>query len=69
MHTVLKDLNDEYQDKIDIYGVNIDDEHHLLELFTIKEIPTTLFIPMEGTLKLVGGIGKEKFKKINKRYF
>ncbi len=45
---VVESLADEYQGKIDIYKVNVDEEEELATRFGIRSIPTLLFIPKNG---------------------
>lgn len=45
---VIDELADEYQGKIDIYKINVDEEQELAEIFGIRTIPTLIFIPMQG---------------------
>lgn len=64
---ILEELADEYGDDIIIYKVNVDNEQELAGLFGIKNIPTFLFIPMEGTPSLMSGMmNKAKFENIIK---
>ncbi|MCQ2975923.1 MAG: thioredoxin [Bacteroidales bacterium] len=42
---VLEQLSIEYQDKLDIYKIDIDQEYELCELFNIRSVPTLLFCP------------------------
>ena len=45
---VLKQLQKEYGDKIQIYKINTDKEKELAATFGIRSLPTIVFIPMEG---------------------
>lgn len=70
LHPVLENLSTEYNGKVDIFEIDIDEEHELTEMFHIKSVPTLLFVPMEGQPQmLVGGIGKDKFKNIISEVF
>ena len=44
----IEELAQEYEGKVDIYKVNVDNEEELATLFSIRSVPTLLFIPMEG---------------------
>jgi thioredoxin len=60
---VLDELNNEYNGKINVYKVDVDDEFQLSEAFNIRSVPTIMFIPKNGQPKrLVGGTSKQKFK-------
>jgi len=48
LEPVLDELATEYDDKIDIYKVNTEDEMELAGAFGIMSLPTLLFIPTEG---------------------
>ena len=62
---VLKDLAEEYKDKIVIYKVNIDNERRLAEVFGISSIPALLFCPMEGKPTMSNGyLDKAKMKEM-----
>lgn len=61
---ILKELSEEYKDKIDVYKVDVDEQFELSEAFGIRSIPTILFIPKNGEpKKMIGGISKQNFKK------
>ena len=45
---VIETLSDEFEGKIDIYKVNVDQEEELAAAFNIRTIPTLIFIPMDG---------------------
>ncbi|AZQ65488.1 thioredoxin [Flammeovirga pectinis] len=52
---ILEELSEEYDDKIDIYKVDTEAEHELSAMFSIRSIPSLLFIPMEGIPKMQAG--------------
>lgn len=67
LHPILEDLSVEYEGKINIYNVDVDEQQDLSALFHIKSVPSILFIPMGGQPQmLTGGIGKDKFKTLIK---
>lgn len=43
-------------DQVYIYKVDVDQEPELANLFNIRSVPTLLFIPMEGKLKMHTGL-------------
>lgn len=52
---VIDELADEYEGKVDIYKVNVDDESDLAAMFNIRSVPSLLFIPMEGKPSMMQG--------------
>ena len=52
---VLEELAKEYNGKIDIYKVNVEDEEELASVFNIRSVPSILFIPMNGTPQMAQG--------------
>lgn len=62
---ILEELGTEYQDKVYIYKVNVDEEQELAAIFGIRSIPTMLFVPMEGQPQLAAGAAsKTEMKKV-----
>lgn len=62
---VLEELSVEYEGKVDIYKVNVDDEEELAALFGIRSVPTLFFLPMKGNpQKAAGALPKDQLKKI-----
>lgn len=45
---IVESLADEFEGKVDIYKVNVDQEEELAAAFNIRTIPTLIFIPMSG---------------------
>ena len=45
---IIETLSEEFEGKIDIYKVNVDQEEELAAAFNIRTIPTLIFIPMDG---------------------
>ena len=61
---VLEELSEEFDGKVDIYKVNVDDEPELAQAFGIQSIPSLLFVPMnEQPQMAMGALPKETFKK------
>jgi len=48
LEPILNELSTEYDEEIDIYKVNTEDEQELAAAFGVMSLPTLLFIPMEG---------------------
>lgn len=61
---VLEELNEEYKDKVNIYKINVDDQHELGTAFGIKSVPSLLFIPMDEEPQMAqGGMTKSTLEK------
>jgi len=62
---ILEELDKEYDGKIDIYKLDIEDELEIAQQFSVMSVPTLLFIPLEGKPALSPGApGKDKLKEI-----
>lgn len=62
---ILNELAQEYAGKVDFYKINVDNERSLATAFSIRSIPTLLFIPMSGKPTLMQGASpKAELKKI-----
>lgn len=62
---VLDELAEEYEGTIDIYKVNIDDEEELAEIFSIRSVPTLLFVPLQGNPKrAMGAMPKSELRNL-----
>lgn len=61
---ILEELKAEYNDKLEIYKVNTEEERELAAMFGIQSIPSLLFIPMEGQPQMaMGALPKETFRQ------
>ena len=61
---VLEELSVEYEGKVDIYKINVDEEEELASLFSIRSIPTLIFIEKNGTMhRSQGAMGKPQLKE------
>lgn len=61
---ILQELAAEYKDDIVIYKINVDKEKELAAAFSIRSIPTILFVPAEGIPQLAqGALPREEFVK------
>lgn len=61
---VIETLSDEFEGKIDIYKVNVDQEEELAAAFNIRTIPTLIFIPMDGKPEReVGGKSESELRE------
>ncbi len=64
---VIDELSKEYGGKIDIYKIDTQAEQELAASFGVMSIPSLLFIPLEGSPKMVtGGRSKEELKTLFK---
>ena len=61
---ILEEVSNEYEGKLDIYKVDVDEEEELSAAFGIRTIPTLLFISMDKNPHImVGGLPKNKLKE------
>ena len=61
---VLEEVSEEYAGKVDIYKINVDEEEELASLFSIRSIPTLIFIEKNGTMhRSQGAMGKPELKE------
>ena len=64
---VLEALAQDYNGKIDIYKVDVDQEQQLAAMFGIRSVPSLLFIPMDGKPTMqMGAMGRADFENIIK---
>ena len=62
---ILEDLSNEYDNKIDFYKVDVDEEYDLSKFFNIRSIPSILFIPVKGQpIMHMGAFPKSEIKKL-----
>lgn len=52
---VLEEISEEYQGKIDVYKIDIDEEAELASIFNIRSVPTLIFAPMQGDPQMAQG--------------
>ena len=59
---VLEELATEYEGKINVLKLNVDENQEVAGAFGIRNIPSVLFVPMEGQPQMsVGALPKEGF--------
>lgn len=64
MAPVLEELAAEYGQEIYIYKIDVDKEKELAALFAVRNLPSFLFIPIDGPLQMaMGVIPKPEMKK------
>ena len=60
---ILDAAADEYEGKVDVYKINVDQEEELSAVFGVQTIPTLIFVPKEGQPKrMVGGLPASALK-------
>jgi thioredoxin len=61
---ILEELSKEYEGKIEIFKVDVDDEHEISAAFGIRSIPSVLFAPLnEDPQMMAGALPKKMFVK------
>ncbi len=62
---IMEKFSEEYAGKAKFYKVDTEKEQQLAAMFGIRSIPSILFIPKEGTPKmLVGALPEADFRKV-----
>jgi len=62
---IMEKLAEEYDGKLLVYKVNVDQEKELAAAFQVKSIPMVLFIPLEGQPAMqVGALPEEGYRKV-----
>ena len=62
---ILEELDKDYDGKIDIYKMDIEEELEVAQQFSVMSVPTLLFIPLEGKPVLSPGApSKDALKEI-----
>ena len=60
---IVDEVAEEYDGKVDIYKVNVDDEQEIAAHFNIRSIPTLIYIPLNDRPTIVpGGTSKAQLK-------
>ena len=66
---IMEKLAEEYDGRLVVYKINVDQEKELASAFQAKSIPMVLFIPLEGQpMKQVGAMPEESYRKIVEEY-
>lgn len=60
---VIEELATEYEGKVDIYKMNVDENRQTAAAFNIMSIPTLIFFKGGETVKVTGGAAKSVIKK------
>ena len=62
---IMEKMAEEYDGRLLVYKVNVDQERELATAFQVKSIPMVLFIPMEGQpMMQVGAMQESEYKKV-----
>jgi thioredoxin len=62
---IMEKLATEYDGKLLVYKINVDQEKDLASAFQVKSIPMVLFIPLEGQpMMQVGAMQEAEYKKV-----
>ena len=62
---IMEKLAEEYDGRLLVYKVNVDQEKELAAAFQVKSIPMVLFIPLEGQpMMQVGALPEEGYRKV-----
>ena len=62
---IMEKIAKEYDGMLIIYKIDVDKEPKLASTFSVRSIPTVLFIPKEGQpMKQVGALGEQEYKQI-----
>lgn len=65
MTRTIEELPSEFENKLDIYDVDVDEEHELSEKYNIRSVPSMLFIPINEEPKMItGSMSRENLLKI-----
>lgn len=62
---VMEELSEEYEGKMNVYKINLDENSHLAQVLNIQSIPSILFIPDTGEAPqmAVGSVPKDDIKE------
>ena len=62
---IMERIAKEYDGMLIVYKIDVDKEPKLASTFSVRSIPTVLFIPMEGQpMKQVGALSEQQYKQI-----
>jgi len=64
---ILDKIAKDYEGKIKVYKINVDNERKLASVFQVQSIPSVLFVPMKGEPSMqTGALSEEAYLKIVK---
>ena len=62
---ILDELDKDYDGKIDIYKMDIEDEMEIAQQFNVMSVPTLVFIPLKGNPAIQAGApSKDQLKEV-----
>ena len=62
---IMEKMANEYDGKLLVYKVNVDNEKQLASVFSVRSIPMVLFIPVEGQpMAQTGAMTEEQYKYV-----
>lgn len=65
---VLEDLSNEFEGRVDMYKINVDEEEELAALFGIHSIPTLIYVSLDGRMqRSQGAMGKVQLREMIER--
>lgn len=61
---IMDDISKEYDEKVDFYKINVDEENELSAYFGIRSIPTILFIKGNGDImRTTGAMSRDRLRE------
>ena len=61
---VFEEVSAEYTGRVDFYKVDVEQEEKLASLFSVRSIPTLVFIPLNGPIRITqGAVGKPQLRE------
>ena len=62
---IMEQMAEEYDGRLLVYKINVDQEKELASAFGVKSIPMVLFIPVEGQpMMQVGAMAEAEYKRV-----
>ena len=66
---IMEKLAEDYDGKLLVYKINVDQEKDLAAVFQVRSIPMVLFIPVEGNpMKQVGALPESGYRETIEEY-
>ncbi|MBI1183235.1 thioredoxin [bacterium] len=67
---IMEDLSKEYDNKVDIFKINTEEQMELSAMFGIRSIPSILFVPVDSQPQMaMGALPKAQFEQLIKEVF
>jgi len=62
---IMEKLAEDFNGRLTVYKVNVDEEKELASVFQVSSIPMVLFVPMKGQpMVQVGAMSEEDYRKV-----